>query len=137
MNLFPIIYRDDHKLGFIPPGNSQFKFVVATLVVVCGQIAAEVATTNAIRFHIKNAVQIEANWIILNYHDMILELRYLVILRGTMLTNWRKTTLQPLFEKIKLIFLKVSHKALYIILVIGLIQGLLYVFLTPPWWHND
>lgn len=54
-----------------------------------------------------------------------------------MLTHWRKNTLQPLFEKIKLAFLKVSHNALYIILAIGLIQGLLYVFLTPPWWHND
>ena len=32
---------------------------------------------------------------------------------------------------------RLSENALIIILVVGFLHGLLYVFITPPWWHHD
>lgn len=31
----------------------------------------------------------------------------------------------------------IRRTPLYLILFVGMIQGLLYVFLIPPWWHFD
>jgi len=45
--------------------------------------------------------------------------------------------LKRLFDSFKREISRLKQRTLLIVLLVGLVQGLLYVFLIPPWWHND
>ena len=45
--------------------------------------------------------------------------------------------LKRLFDSFKRETSRLKQRTLLIVLLVGLVQGLLYVFLIPPWWHND